>query len=96
MKDITLEGWSLPDPPSHVPADISALYHDARSRAEQVSSWYISDKRAKARMSRFLRGAAVVFATAGGVLPVIFRHNCRKCVSLGIRPPRNRGWMCPI
>jgi len=43
----------------------------AEARTVETITWYLRDKRGKRWGSRLLRAAAVVFAVAGGVLPLI-------------------------
>lgn len=43
----------------------------AEARAVETIAWYLRDKRSKRWASRLLRAGAVVFAVAGGVLPLI-------------------------
>ena len=43
----------------------------AETRAVETITWYQRDKRTKRWTSRLLRAAAVIFAVAGGLLPLI-------------------------
>jgi SMODS and SLOG-associating 2TM effector domain 2 len=43
----------------------------AEGRTIELITWYLLDKRAKRRASRWLRAAAVVIAVAGGVAPLV-------------------------
>lgn len=51
-------------------ATVQMLYDQAESYALAIREWYLADKRAKRRYSRFLRAAAIVLAAVGGVAPL--------------------------
>ncbi len=50
---------------------IGQLRDWAEARAVETINWYLRDKRPKRWASRLLRAGAVIFAVAGGVLPLL-------------------------
>lgn len=50
---------------------IGQLYQYAEASAGSSIAWYGKQKRQKARMSRLLRGLAILFTIAGGLTPVV-------------------------
>ena len=47
------------------------LYRQAEDKAIEAIGWYLREKSSKKRASRYLRAAAIVFASAGGVFPLL-------------------------
>lgn len=56
---------------AEIQASIGTLYRYAEARAQESIDWYWYAKQSKARWSRFLRFAAIVLATMGGLAPII-------------------------
>lgn len=50
---------------------LSTLYEDAQSRATEVCDWYMADRLGRRRPSQLLRFAALVLASAGGIIPLV-------------------------
>lgn len=50
---------------------LSALYEDAQSRATEVCDWYMADRLGRRKPSQLLRFAALVLASAGGIVPLV-------------------------
>lgn len=63
------------------------LYRWIESSTIATLEWYMSEKKSKASWSRSLRVLAVIFATAGGVLPLI---------SVGTNQTRYAFWGYPL
>jgi hypothetical protein len=51
-------------------AGLGELFIWAEGLAQESIDWYLSEKRHKARWSRSLRAAAVIFVTLGGAVPL--------------------------
>lgn len=49
---------------------LTMLYEDAQSRATEVCDWYLADRLQRKRLSRVLRGLALLLAAAGGLVPL--------------------------
>ena len=47
------------------------LYRSAESGALRTVEWYLADKKSKRRMSRLLRGSAILTAAVGSVYPLV-------------------------
>lgn len=47
------------------------LYLEVESRAVEACDWYMRDRLHRRAFSRLLRGLAIVFATAGGTVPLV-------------------------
>jgi hypothetical protein len=47
------------------------LYEHLENYAVAIREWYLRDKRSKRRYSRLLRGLAILFASVGGLAPLI-------------------------
>lgn len=47
------------------------LYRSAESGALRTVEWYLADKKSKRRMSRMLRGSAILIAAIGSVYPLV-------------------------
>ena len=60
--------WSTPE---ETRASIGVLYDYAENHAGQSISWYAGHKRKKAVFSRWLRGAAILLTTLGGLSPIL-------------------------
>jgi hypothetical protein len=56
-------------------ASLEAVYHWVEGEAIRAAAWYLQEKKPKARWSRTLRIAAILFATAGAALPFIAANN---------------------
>lgn len=61
---VAAERWQQPE------AVLTELYEDAQSRAIEACEWYLADRVGKKNASRLLRGAAVLLASAGGLIPL--------------------------
>jgi FtsZ-binding cell division protein ZapB len=60
--------WNTSD---EIQRSIVTLYQYAEATATDSIDWYGKKKRVKARMSRLLRGLAIILTTAGGLTPII-------------------------
>lgn len=60
--------WSTPE---ETRASIGVLYAYAENHASQSISWYAGHKRKKALCSRWLRFAAILLTTLGGLAPIL-------------------------
>lgn len=65
-----LKGLSWKDA-QQTESSIQQAYAYAEMRAEQSINWYFSSKREKARWSRWLRFAAILLTTLGGLAPIV-------------------------
>jgi hypothetical protein len=64
---VTPADWQDPE------AALRQLYELAEHEALDAIDWYLEDKRTKRRFSRLLRAGAIVFASAGGIFPLVVR-----------------------
>jgi hypothetical protein len=77
-READLEPGRFPDLPwgdGDLVASLEAIYHWVEGEAIRAASWYIDEKKSKARWSRALRILAILFATAGAALPFIAANN---------------------
>lgn len=58
-------------------ASLEAVYHWVEGEGIRAASWYLNEKRSKARWSRVLRIVAILFATAGAALPFVAANTGR-------------------
>jgi hypothetical protein len=61
----TRQDWEDPE------AAVQALFGHAEAKAIEAIDWYLAVKRPKKRVSRLLRAAAIVLASAGALEPVV-------------------------
>lgn len=79
LPDLPALTWA----PGGVRADLAALRGWAERLAGEAISWYLTEKRLKARWSRRLRALGIILATLGGAVPV---------VALASRHPEYGNW----
>jgi hypothetical protein len=65
MPAVSPEDWIDPQ------STLVTLYRRAEREALDAISWYLLDKRGKKKASRTLRAFAILFASAGGLIPLI-------------------------
>src|SRR5262245_46361437 len=58
-------------------ASLDAVYHWVEGEAIRAASWYLHEKKPKARWSRLLRIVAILLATAGAALPFVAANTGR-------------------
>jgi len=62
---VTREDWADPE------AALILLYRQAEAKAAEAIDWYLRERRPKKRASRWIRAAAILFAAAGGLQPLV-------------------------
>ena len=62
---VSEQDWVNPE------ATMATLYRRAENEALDAIKWYFLDKRSKKRASRILRACAIIFASGGGLVPLI-------------------------
>jgi len=62
---VSPEDWRDPE------SVLTTLFSRAQDRAFEISDWYLADKATKRRLSRLLRAAAIIFGSAGGLVPLL-------------------------
>jgi len=79
LPDLPALTWA----PGGLRADLAALRAWSEGVANEAVTWYMAEKRLKARWSRRLRALAIILATLGGAVPV---------VALASRHPEYGNW----